>query len=273
MSSKSVEQIKADLKQIVLIIENLDSKQSSLIDLDLSLEKVRRLYENISTLKLEKLSKSSFNTDNSTEQHTEEITIEEQIDQEALKLMEEKEVSEISTPVENAEEKPQEKLKPIEDVIKEPIEKSIAEPIEKSIAEPIEKPIAEPVEEVTNITETTAPNTKDTNTDVNAVLANQINEKTSLNDILANIKSDNDLASQLQKSPIQDLKTAISINDKIWFTRELFDGDNDKYLSSLEQINNAKSIEEAIAFADTFRWDKKETSTKRFLELIYRRFV
>lgn len=257
MSSKSVEQIKADLKQIVLIIENLDSKQSSLIDLDLSLEKVRRLYENISTLKLEKLSKSSFNTDNSTEQHTEEITIEEQIDQEALKLMEEKEVSEISTPVENAEEKPQEKLEPIEDVIEEPVEKSIAEP----------------VEEVTNITETTAPNTKDTNTDVNAVLANQINEKTSLNDILANIKSDNDLASQLQKSPIQDLKTAISINDKIWFTRELFDGDNDKYLSSLEQINNAKSIEEAIAFADTFRWDKKETSTKRFLELIYRRFV
>ena len=63
------------------------------------------------------------------------------------------------------------------------------------------------------------------------------------------------------------------MNDKIWFTRELFNGNNDNYLSALERINSSENIKKAIQVADTFGWDMDESSTKRFLELIYRRFV
>jgi len=243
MSSKGIEQIKEALKQASFAIENLDSNSHSLIDFDLSLEKVRHLYELLSVSKLESLSSVDVSSTNITfsepkEDKTEPIS--DSIDQEAIKLMEEKEAIEFI-----AEEEKNEKT-----------EKSI-----ETNSSNIKK------------TDSKISNSIENNSDVNDVLANQLNEQTSLNDILSNIKNDDDLATQLQKRPIQDLKTAISINDKIWFTRELFEGNNEKYLSTLERINNAQSIEEAIAFAETFRWNKKESSTKAFLELIYRRFV
>ena len=238
MNSNKIKHIQTALAQLSLSIETIDSVQSSLIDIDLSLDKTRQLYEMLTDFKLEHLSTpTNIQTENipvppkeNLEDTVDELVsddINDDIDKEAVKYMNEKEAIEWV---------PEEK---------------------ENIESKIDSPKKEEKETLLS-------------TDT---IADQFQDKTSLNDILSNIADDNDLATQLQQQPIKDLKNAISLNDKIWFTRELFGSDNDKYIDTLERINNAESIQVAIDIVDQFAWNKEDSSTKRFLELIYRRFV
>ncbi len=259
MDSKNLIQVKTTVTQISTIIDNLQSPQSSLIDFDLSLEKTRQLYEQLTDLKLEKLSnkETSIKTESIKieKEKIEEKDLSNQIDQETLKYIEEKEqIDKKIVKTQNTQEN-----KPVTEIKSEKTNINIKEPIEI-------------IEQTKPITNTEAIKEPQSNQNSNTI-ADNFEEKTSLNDILANIKNDDDFATQLQNSPIKNLKTAISLNDKIWFTRELFDGHNEKYISTLEKLNNANSLENAVEIANTFNWNKEDSSTKRFLELIYRRFV
>ncbi len=266
MDSKKLIQVNTTVTQLSIIIDNLQNSQSSLIDVDLSLEKTRLLYEQLTDLKLEKLSKKE------SEIITESIGFEKEdvedeelstlIDQEALKYIEEKESIDSEKEIEL----------PSEEAITIETEGSTENDIKDSF-ELIEE--TKPITEVETRKETLE---KEATIDVQnkqntSTIADKFEEKTSLNDILANIQNDENFATQLQNSPIKDLKSAISLNDKIWFTRELFDGNNDIYISTLDKLNKATSLEDAISIAEHFNWNKKESSTKRFLELIYRRFI
>ena len=95
----------------------------------------------------------------------------------------------------------------------------------------------------------------------------------SLNDILVDIQNNMDLATKLQNLPIETLEEAISLNDKIWFVRELFAGDNDLYNKVIQDINKADSIKEAIKIVHQLSWDKDNSATKTFFELMYRKFI
>ena len=95
----------------------------------------------------------------------------------------------------------------------------------------------------------------------------------SLNDILVDIENNMDLATHLQNSPIENLESAIALNDKIWFIRELFNGDNELYNSTIQRINKASSIDKAIQIIQNLSWDKEKSSTQKFFELIYRKFI
>lgn len=98
--------------------------------------------------------------------------------------------------------------------------------------------------------------------------------KQSINDILANSKKTKDLASMLKDKPITDLKKGISINDKIRFTKELFDGKSDIYQNAIDKLNNSTDLDEALDYLNkNFVWDQEKESFREFLELVYRRFV
>ena len=271
MNYNKLEQVQKTLNQLSIVIESLNSEQHSLIDFDLSLAKTRVLYEQLTDLKLEQLSSkpSSIEADKVIikPEPAKEEKISEQIDQEALKYIEEKENIDAKNNTDvSFQEVETEMVEMEENTAEEITDENIEFVDELSYEKIVEEEIVE--EEKTEI--------KATNPQINEnseTVADKFEDKESLNDILSSIKNDEDFATQLQNRPIKDLKTAISLNDKIWFTRELFDGNNDNFLTSVEILNNSRSIEEAIEIADTYGWDQKESSTKRFLELIYRRFV
>jgi len=264
MNTNSFAEMQKTIKQLKQIVDNLNANNSALIDFDLSLEKTRNLYEQLSELKLERLSNKTSGQKIETKpvivrEDVLEDDLSEKIDEEALLLMEQKESlefipeSKLEEPIkEEPKTEAPEEVKVVEEELEE---KNI---IEEFVEESIEN---ENVNQTSNLFDT------------NETIADKFESKTSLNDILANIRSNDDLATQLENRPIKDLKNAIALNDKIWFTRELFDGNNNVYLSTLENINNSKNIEQAIAIVDGFSWDMKESATKRFMELIYRRFV
>ena len=95
----------------------------------------------------------------------------------------------------------------------------------------------------------------------------------SLNDILVDIQNNMDLATKLQNLPIEKLEEAISLNDKIWFVRDLFNGDNELYNRTIQNINKANTIGDAVRVVQGLSWDKEESATKAFFELIYRKFT
>jgi len=260
MNNNPFADLKKTLIQLSQVIDNLENGKSTLIDFDLSLDKTRKLYEQLSEIKENTLSNKSYETtidfnvvDDIIEpdNNIKDKELSENIDQEALVLMDQKDNLDNFFEQESSGNKESRKKVNSDDIDDE----------EEIYIEPETTP---------NI----AKNSKlNQNKDSSDTIADKFENKTSLNDILVNIKDNNDLASQLEKRPISDLKSAIGLNDKIWFTRELFNGKNDTYLSTIEQINNAKSIKSAIKIIEDFSWNMEDVATKRFMELIYRRFI
>jgi hypothetical protein len=82
------------------------------------------------------------------------------------------------------------------------------------------------------------------------------------------------LVEKLEKAPIADLVSAITLNQKFQFIRELFDGDNERYLAEIESFdsmdswNSAKNVLGALD--KEFGWEDGEV-LEEFAELIQRR--
>lgn len=79
---------------------------------------------------------------------------------------------------------------------------------------------------------------------------------------------DNSLAEKLRKSPIQDLRKSIGLNQKFQFISELFDGDNQSYDALVESLNTAPSLEKAMSHLnDKQKEHEWETEGKTYLQL------
>jgi hypothetical protein len=73
--------------------------------------------------------------------------------------------------------------------------------------------------------------------------------------------------------PIQSIKSAIGLNDRFLFTRELFDNNPDKFNRAIEAIDRMHSLQEAIRFLDQHVTVSDDDTGLKFLELIRRRFT
>ncbi len=73
--------------------------------------------------------------------------------------------------------------------------------------------------------------------------------------------------------PVPNLQAAIGINDRFLFTRELFEGNADRFNETVRNIDSMASIHDAATFLrENFKWKKNETSLK-FIDLVKRRFL
>lgn len=100
----------------------------------------------------------------------------------------------------------------------------------------------------------------------------------SLNDKLAANQSGDNLAKKLSMQPIEDLKTAIGINQKFLFMNDLFKGEHDDFHQAIDNINAMDSINDAQAYisdslVSKYDWDMDSVSVQNFLGLVERRFL
>lgn len=101
----------------------------------------------------------------------------------------------------------------------------------------------------------------------------QNTEKSFMNENLGKNKENKDLTSRLQSKPITDLRASIGINEKFLFIKELFKGNSDYYSKSIDFLNQAGSIDNAMQYIhENFQWDKENETTIKFLELVNRKF-
>lgn len=102
----------------------------------------------------------------------------------------------------------------------------------------------------------------------------QSNYKPFINENLGKSKSGKDLTSKMQSKPITDLRASIGINEKFLFIKELFKGNNDYYSKSIDFLNQAGSLDNAMQYIhENFQWDRESETTTKFLELVQRKFI
>ncbi|RZK66180.1 MAG: hypothetical protein EOO85_27190 [Pedobacter sp.] len=97
----------------------------------------------------------------------------------------------------------------------------------------------------------------------------------SLNEIFSN-KAQSAQTPSHQK-PITDLKSSISLNDKMFFIKELFNGYNLAYSEAIEILNRFDSFEAADNFlmknyAEKNNWAAKQQTVDRLYEILNRKF-
>lgn len=95
-----------------------------------------------------------------------------------------------------------------------------------------------------------------------------------LNEMLAKAEQTDNI---IAKPPVTDLKQAITLNDKLLYIKDLFNGYNLAYAEAIEIINKMNSFETVDAFlqksyAAKNNWAAKQGTVDKFYELINRRF-
>ena len=103
------------------------------------------------------------------------------------------------------------------------------------------------------------------------------NSVPTVNDLLSKNISQQTLASQFNFRQSKDLKGMISLNDKLLFVRDLFNGYSLAYSEALELLNRFDNFEAADNFlkqnyAPKNNWAEKQDVTDKFYEILNRRF-
>lgn len=97
----------------------------------------------------------------------------------------------------------------------------------------------------------------------------------SLNDLFSSIGNQSIPKSQLTHQP-ESIRVHISINDKLLFISDLFDGDRDAYNSALDELDKLSSPDEAVDYindiiAPKYDWIDKEQIAELFFSIIKRK--
>ena len=101
-----------------------------------------------------------------------------------------------------------------------------------------------------------------------------VNSKTFMNESLARSQEKKDLASVLQSKPIKNIESAIGLNDKFLFVRELFKGDSELYTKTIARLNAASDFNDAYNFINNnFNWDMDSYPVQKLLELVRRKLI
>ncbi len=73
---------------------------------------------------------------------------------------------------------------------------------------------------------------------------------------------------------IENISSAVTLNDKLFFIKELFKGDEEQYFLSIQKLNSMESFDKALdytrnAFPD---WDESSNAVYRFYMILRRRY-
>jgi hypothetical protein len=83
---------------------------------------------------------------------------------------------------------------------------------------------------------------------------------------------------QASIKPISDIKLAITLNDKLLYVKDLFNGYNLAYSEAVEILNRFNTFEEAQRFLKTNyvtknNWEGKAATAEKFYALLKRRYA
>ncbi|MFI5160379.1 MAG: hypothetical protein ACHQHN_03840 [Sphingobacteriales bacterium] len=91
-------------------------------------------------------------------------------------------------------------------------------------------------------------------------------------------KTDGKAAEHSHIQPVSDLKQAITLNDKLLYIKDLFNGYNLAYSEAIDILNRFSTFEEADNFLKTNyavknHWDTKQATVDKFYALLERRYA
>lgn len=164
----------------------------------------------------------------------------------------------------------------IENTNKE-VERTMPEP---EIVQEIEavKNIIEEEEAQEATIEEEIPSQEELNSDLEESISSVISMHSSESTLSEQINvEDNSLAAQLAKKKIENLTSAIGINEKFLFTNELFDGNTEQFLKEINTLNNQTSLNDAKAHLNNLvhqnDWNVEEQPFLKLVALVERKYI
>lgn len=166
--------------------------------------------------------------------------------------------------------------------------KKVEKPEVASIEEPITLNFGGISESTPEPKQTTPEKAKKQETTIPAEAVNQtslidaiadMQENVSVNERFGTENTENSLGDKLRKAPINDLKSAIGLNQKFWFINNLFNEDGGTYNTYIDKINSQDNFDAAMKIIndeikDQFNWkDIEDKSVNKFLDYVERRFM
>ncbi len=93
-----------------------------------------------------------------------------------------------------------------------------------------------------------------------------------------NEEDDPSLSDQLKRQPINDLLTAIGLNERYLYANELFEGNMEEFKKVINELNTRENLESAQSYIDnnlliSYKWDKNNEVVKALLLLVERRYL
>jgi len=115
-----------------------------------------------------------------------------------------------------------------------------------------------------------APKTQEAN---RSRLADRFNDSGRMVEQLKKVRQDEAITSGMHARPITDIAAAIGINDKFYFIRELFSGDNKAYIDTIGRLNSAASLGEAMRILDESTvMGSDPAAQSSFVDVVRRKF-
>lgn len=103
------------------------------------------------------------------------------------------------------------------------------------------------------------------------VVVTPVHHQVSLSETIAT--SNISLNEILEKKNLSDFKKAFSLNDRFYFRRELFAGDEARMNRVISTLNDIHSYEESVAYLDReLKWNIEDSAVSAFIKLLEKRF-
>lgn len=81
------------------------------------------------------------------------------------------------------------------------------------------------------------------------------------------------VSEKLSAQKLSDIQSAIGINDRFLFTRELFENNSEAYHSAISFVNEANSFDSVMGWVrNNQNWDLEDPTVIQFLEITKRKF-
>lgn len=166
---------------------------------------------------------------------------------------------------------------PVDDPVTEaPVEEPVAEeepaaeePVAESAEEPVEEEVvAEPVVEVNEEPDDDLPLFAEPKAIYEAAQESPKARKAVI-DVMTNREA---WRTDMAGSPVRDLLSAISLNDRVQFINVLFDEDPVKFQQARARINAMTSLDDVVAYiTENFGWDMSSQVVYRFMMAVRRK--
>lgn len=167
------------------------------------------------------------------------------------------------------------------DALDEALEYTQQEIATENLVSDIAEEISEIEAEVEEVAETTVEDDMPTQEELTGQLEEEIssvisNFSASAEPKVVEEQEDNSLAAKLAKQRIENLNSAIGINEKFLFTNELFDGNTEQFLQTIDDLNNCSTLEEAntklSSVAAKRNWEVEEEPYQKLQSLLSRKY-
>lgn len=159
-------------------------------------------------------------------------------------------------------------VEPAEEPAEEPAVETVEEPSVEPVEEPAEKPKEKPVEQPVEDTDDDLPLFAEPKPIFEAAQESPKAKKAVI-DVMTNKQA---WRTDMAGSPVRDLLSAISLNDRVQFINVLFDEDPVKFQQVRAKINAMTSLDDVVTYlTSNFNWDMSSQVVYRFMMAVRRK--